>query len=283
MIAITGANGNLGRAIMQHLQKTTSLDKIVAIVRNDKKLADLVPTGLKIRVADYDDPGSLASALTGVTKLLQISTTSIGQQGITHELNVVQAAITQNVKHIVYTSSLDPKENACFLAARQSLHTENAIVRAGLNYTFFRNSLYMEVIPQLIGNPLNDGKIYYPGGSGRVSFVSRNDIAEALSHVLMHDGYENKTLEITGSKAYSFAELAGMLSLTKGFEFHYSDMEEMQFEKTLRTLRLPEEVVQLLISMSKGIREGEFERTESTLEDILQRKPTLLTDYLKEL
>src|SRR5688572_28121357 len=99
MIAITGANGNLGKATIGFLLKKTKPEQIVAIVRDPKKMEDLKNSGIQIRMADYDDLESLNEALKGVDKLLQISAISIGEQGVKEEANVVKAAKQQGVQH----------------------------------------------------------------------------------------------------------------------------------------------------------------------------------------
>ncbi|MCG8389027.1 MAG: SDR family oxidoreductase [Cytophagales bacterium] len=281
MIAITGASGNLGRSTTEFLLKKIEPSQIIAIVRDPKKLNDLKDTGIEIRNAHYDDFESFKTALQGVEKLLQISTTSIGKEGIRQEGNVVHAAIENKIDHIIYTSSLNPKSDAHFLATLQSLETEKAIKKSGLNYTFFRNSLYMEAIPQLIGNALTDSMIYYPGGTGEISFVSRIDIAEALSIVLTEEGHADQVYDITGQKNYTFQDLADILGETKGRSFEYEPISIDAYGAELTKYHLPGPVIDLLVSMARGIRENEFAYLDDTLQKILGRKPLPLKRYLE--
>ncbi|MHA7129302.1 SDR family oxidoreductase [Algoriphagus namhaensis] len=284
MIGITEANGQLGLATIQFLLNSkTTPQSIVAKVRDPEKIKALAKQGVMVRKADYNDYDSLVSAFKGVKKLLQISTTSIGEEGIRQERNVVKAAIENRIDHIIYTSSIQPKENAYFLATLQSIETENAIKNSGINYTLFRNSLYMESIPGLIGNALNDGIINYPAQQGKVSFVSRTDIAEALSIVLTTDGHLNKAYEITGSKVYDFSEIATILGQIKGRAFQYNSVSIDAYKNELRSFQLPEPVIELLVSMAMGIRSGEFSYIDDTLRTLLKRPPRTLTDYLESL
>lgn len=281
MIAITGANGKLGKATIYHLMRRMPPMQIIAIVRDPAKASELHHAGVQVRKASYDDTHSLQQALQGAQQLLQISTTSIGATGIEQEYNVVKAAAEQGVQHIIYTSSLAPQPNAFFLPVQQALQTEAAIRTTGIPYTFFRNSLYMEAIPELIGNAGEAGAIYYPAGRGKVSFVSRSDIAAALANVLCGTGHENKEYEITGEQAYSFQEVAAMLRIQKSDTLNYVNISEEVYRGALASHHLPPEIINLLISMAAGIRSGEFAYTDDTLERLLQRKRTALTDYLK--
>ncbi|TCC91038.1 SDR family oxidoreductase [Pedobacter hiemivivus] len=283
MIAITGASGHLGKATINHLLKKIKSENIVAIVRDPLKLAAYKDTGIKIRTADYNDLESLITALAGVNTLLHISTTSMGLVGVLQENNVVRAADWEGVKHIVYTSGLGPKADSYFLAVQQCLRTEEAIINSKISYTFFRNSLYMETIPQFIGNALQDGHIYFPAGAGKVSFVSREDIAEALSVVLTETQHQNKVYEVTGSKAFSFQDIASLLSLEKKFSINYMDIPAEFLEAELIKTEMPEDEIGWFLSLAKSIKANEFAPVEDCLEVLLKRKPLALKEYLTKL
>ena len=77
MYAITGASGQLGRLVIDHLLKTVPAGEIVAAVRNPAKVSDLAARGVIIREADYTRPDTLPVALAGVDKLLLISSTEV--------------------------------------------------------------------------------------------------------------------------------------------------------------------------------------------------------------
>ncbi|HVI48666.1 MAG TPA: SDR family oxidoreductase [Chitinophaga sp.] len=281
MIAITGANGNLGKATLSFLLKKTNPADIIAIVRNPEKMQDLVHTGIKIRIADYNDHVLLNEALQGVDTVLQISSSSAGEQATQEEHNVVKAAKQQGVKHIVYTSTLDPHDGSYFMAAHTCLHTENAIKESGAAYTIFRNSMYMETVPLFIGSAMEDGNVQYPGSDGKVSFASRIDIAEALSNVLVSDAHNNRTYNITGSKAYSFGDIAGLLKTAMRMpSSSYANIPLDAYREALASYEMPEGEIEFYLSMANSIRSNEFARTDDALEQILQRKRLSLEEYL---
>lgn len=283
MIAITGANGILGIATISFLLKKTSPENIVAVVRDAAKMQAYADTGIQIRVADYNDPASLKNAFKDVEKVLQISASSAGPLATLQENNVVDAAREQSVKQIVYTSTLNPGSNPHFMATHTCLQTEKAIVNAGLDYTFFRNSMYMETIPQFIGGALHDGNIQYPAANGKVSFVSRTDIAEALSNVLISDQHKKAVYDITGSEAFTFHDLAGMLQSEKGLPASYTDIPNAAFRDELAKFQMPEEEIDFYISMADAIKANEFAHTDDALEQLLQRKRFALREYIKSI
>ena len=64
---------------------------IVAVVRDAAKAESLAADGVVVRVAPYEDPDALAAALTGVDRLLLVSSPTIGQRTAQHT-NVISAA-----------------------------------------------------------------------------------------------------------------------------------------------------------------------------------------------
>lgn len=73
MIAVTGANGQLGQLVIQHLMTMTKTSNIVALVRAPETAKTLTDSGIQVRAADYDKQETLTSALAGVETLLLIS------------------------------------------------------------------------------------------------------------------------------------------------------------------------------------------------------------------
>ena len=284
MIAITGANGNLGKATLSFLMKKTLPKNIVAIVRDASKLSEYAGSGIQIRTADYEDQESLEKALAGVHRLLQISASATGVRAMAQETRVVHAAAKCGVKEILYTSTLFPHESAHFHAAHICRNTEELIRQSGMRYVFFRNSMYHETIPLFIGEAMGDGRIFYPSGSGRVSFASRKDIAEALSNVLTGPAFGNATYDITGVETFSFADIALTLRDVAGYnEAGHTDIPAEDYRKGLLGFGLGEEEAGFYASMADSIRAGEFEKTHHSLESFLGRKPLGVQEYLREL
>ncbi|AZA48993.1 SDR family oxidoreductase [Chryseobacterium carnipullorum] len=280
MIAITGANGHLGKATIQFLLQKVAPTDIVAIIRNPETVNEFKEKGVTTKQADYNDFNTLKEVFKGIETVLQISTIGVDiETAKQQEKNVVNAIVENNVKHIVYTSIVQARPNTIFQGTETQYHTEELIKETKIPYTFFRNSMYMEAIPELIGNVFQTNEIRYPSGSGKVSFVSRTDIAEAIANVLTENTHQNQTYEITGNKAYTFGELAKLLSA----EMKHIDIADTTFREELIGYQMPVDVVDLLVSMANGIKVGEFSYTSDTLEKLLGRKPLDLNKYVKSL
>lgn len=284
MIAITGANGQLGKATIDYLTQKIDPSQIIAIVRKPASLEAAWKYQVQLRAADYTDPALLEQAFAGVSILLQISSPVTGPAGARQERNVVEAARKAGVQHIIYTSSLLADAGAEFTGSRQAAGTEQAIIESGIPYTFFRDSLYMEAILQLAGEVFEGGDICYPAKYARISFVSRPDIAEALTNVILQaEHHLNKVYEITGSAAWSMYDVSEMLRQEKKLCCRYINVQEEEYREVLQSVGLPPDVEELLCSMAKGISVGEFAWVDDSLANLLGREPVHLREYIKGL
>lgn len=281
MIAITGASGHLGKATLEFLTDKTSPDSLVAIVRDPQKAANLAKQGVHVRQGDYNDSASLVASLTGVDKLVLISSSVTGDERVRQHANVINAAKEAGVNHVFYTSAPNPSPNALFTPAIDHFQTENLLKESGLTYTFFRNNLYLDVLPMVIGSAAESGELTFPAGDGKVSFVLRSDIAEGLANALTSDGHENKTYEIGAPTAWSFTAIADVLSQS-GKSVKYIDIPGSAYEAEL-SKHLPAPVVKVYTGMAEAIKHNDFNQPDPTLEKLLGRSLVSLPQFLQSM
>jgi NAD(P)H dehydrogenase (quinone) len=182
-IAITGATGHLGRLVVNQLKTKVPASTIVALVRTPGKAADL---GVTVREADYSQPDSLVSALSGVEALLLISSSEIGQRSAQHS-NVIEAAKKAGVQWVVYTSLLHAETSAIKALSEEHLDTEAALKASELPYTILRNGWYTENYTASIPGALAGGAFLGSAIEAKISSAARADYAEAAVAVLVAD------------------------------------------------------------------------------------------------
>lgn len=281
MILVTGAAGNLGSSVLDHLLHNLSADNIIAFTTSQEKADLLNAKGFKTRIGNFDDPSSLEKAFEGVTKLLLISTRSPNR--FEQQAGVVDAAKKAGVKHILYTSAVirDIESSALQKFMQSHFQTEEYIKASGIQYTFLRNGLYTEVIPMYVGNNVFDRGIYLPAGDGKASYALRSEMAEATANVLIQQNHENKTFHLTGYAAYSFNDVAEALARISGIPVNYMDVSPESFVEQLHRFNLPEHVIMLTSGFAADTKAGQFNQVYSDLEDLLGREPKSLEEGLK--
>jgi NAD(P)H dehydrogenase (quinone) len=283
IIALTGASGKLGRATLQSLlTRGVAAENVRPIVRDLAKAHDLVDRKFDVSYGNYTDVALLEAAFSGVDKLLFISISALGEERVLHHRNVVHAAKGAGVKHIIYTSVIKPAADALFAASAGHFHTEALIRESGIPYTFFRNNLYLDIVPFVFGAELATGTLMHLGGEGRIGFVTRADIAEALARVLTSEGHLNRAYPITVSReSYGLAETATVLGHASAQSIRYQSVDTQEFCAALEQAGLPPPAVAMSVAMGKAVRAGEFDSSDPALETLLGRAPTGLQDFLQ--
>lgn len=283
MILITGATGQLGSAVNQHLLTKIPASQIAAFVRDAGKATGLQEKGVSIRVGTYDDTVALDSAMQGIEKVLLISGGDADNALQQHQ-NVVDAAKKAGVKCIAYTgrSLKDPSTLVNKLMNRH-FQTEDYIKESGLNYALFRNILYMDVLPLFVGKQVFDTGIHLPAGDGKVSFALRGEMGEAIAKVLLDSDCDNQTYNFTGSETYSFEDVANALSELSGKEVKYSAVTPAEFKAQMKGRGIPDFMVPRMIGFITDIKNGQETTLSPDLENKLGRKPVSLKEGLKTL
>jgi len=273
MILVTCATGHLGKATIDFLLKKVPAGSVAALVRDLSKAEELKSQGITLRMGDYSDPASLASAFRGVETLLLISSGTL-EGRVQQHINAIDAAKANGVKHIIYTSVLRSNPNTKFTVGVDHYHTEEYLKKSGIAYTFFRNTFYTEVLPMFLGDALASGNWYYAAGQAKANFASRTDMAEGLANVLAEPGkHVNKTYEITGSKAYSFSEIAAVAGGLAGKPVNYIPVSLDDLKEGMKKAGVPEMYIPMMVSVADMFSAGEMDVTDPALEQLLGRKP----------
>ncbi|WP_219366682.1 SDR family oxidoreductase, partial [Enterobacter chuandaensis] len=214
MIAITGATGQLGQHVIEELLKTVPANQIVAIVRNPAKAEALSNQGIVVRQADYADEAAFTAALSGVDKLLLISSSEVGQRAAQHQ-NVINAAKAAGVKFIAYTSLLHADKSPLGLHV-EHVETEKALAESGVPYALLRNGWYTENYLASAPPALEHGVFIGAAGEGKIASATRADYAAAAARVIAEEGHAGKVYELAGDHGWTLSELAAELSKQSG-------------------------------------------------------------------
>ena len=286
MILVTGATGNLGKATINSLlNKGISANHIAALVRDESKSAEFKSKGIQVRIGDYQNFESLKSAFGDVDKLLLISSSAeIAQRSEQHK-NVINAARESGVNHIIYTS-FDMKDlRRSIMAGDVQYHadTSDYLKQIAVPYTLMDNTLYADMIPVICGKNILKNGISIPAGVGKVPFLPITEMAEALAVVLTTPGHENKEYVIAAAHAFSFAEIAGIISEITGTTIAYNQTEVTAYVAQLVQLGVSDDDAAYLARFAGAIARGEFDTNKSDVKQLLGRATVSLSDFLRNI
>lgn len=278
MIVITGASGQLGHQVINHLlAQGVPADQIVAVERQAARAAAFVGLGVNSRFADYDRPETLLRAFAGADKVLLVSSpTGPDASRIAQHQNVIDAAITCEVNLLAYTSVTRAPTNTMALAHVHRV-TEQAMYDSGIPAVILRNGWYAENHTAALGNAITHGALAGSAGDGRMAAASRADLAEAAAIILTRDDQAGRIYDLTGDTAWTLTELAAEAATQAGAPLAYSDLPAAQYRQLLHQARLPGPVVELMVDADVAISRGALDHITGDLAALLGRPTTPLS------
>ncbi|MFJ5308717.1 SDR family oxidoreductase [Streptomyces sp. NPDC088350] len=276
-IVVTGATGHLGRHVVEQLLEKVPADQITAVVRTPEKAADFADRGVKLVVADYNTPETFGTVFAAGDKVLLISGNEFDKGRVEQHKVVIEAAKTAGVALLAYTSA-----PGSLTAALADDHrgTEEALLASGLPYTLLRNGWYNENYTEQLAPVLEHNAVLAAAGDGRVSSATRADYAAAAVAVLTGEGHENKTYELGGDEAWSFAEYAAELSTQTGKEIAYNNVPGEVLVGILTGAGLPEPFAAILVGVDASIGKGELVVSTGDLSRLAGRPTTPMAESI---
>jgi NAD(P)H dehydrogenase (quinone) len=281
-IAITAASGHLGRLIVEDLLgRGVPADELRAIVRTPEKVQDFADRGVQVVAGDYADTAGLAEALRGADKWVFVSTSGPDEVRLAQHLTALAAGKEAGVGHVIYTSIPNAETNPIGLAAVHK-GTEAAIKETGLPYTFLRNNWYWENLTASLPAFIEHGAVIGSVGDGRVAFATRADYAAAAAVVATTESHEGKVYELTGDRAYSYAEIAAEVSRQAGKDVAAVNLDPAEYRTTLEGFGLPAYLAAALADADVQISHGALEQVTDTLRTLIGRPTTPVADAVAE-
>ncbi|WP_026534165.1 SDR family oxidoreductase [Arthrobacter sp. H14] len=273
-IAVTGSTGALGGRVAQILSDAGLQQRLPV---RDISRAPQLPGAATVR-ATYSDRDSAETALSGVKVLFMVSASETADR-VTQHRTFVDAAKDAGVEHLVYTSFLGAATDATFTLGRDHWATEEHIRGSGLGFTFLRNNFYQDIMPMLAGD---DGVIRGPGDHGRVSAVTREDIAAAAAVVLQDPGpHAGRTYNLTGPEALTFAEIAATISDVTGRDLSYYNETVEEAYESRKKWDAPGWQYDAWVSTYTAVAKGELDGVSGDVEALTGRTPLTFRQFLE--
>ena len=272
-LAVTGATGALGGLVARDLANRGVPQRLV--VRSPERAPALV--GAHAVAAAYRDQAAAERALDGVQTLFMVSASESADRLHEHR-TFVDAAADAGVQHVVYTSFYGAAPDCTFTLGRDHFATEEHIRSRGLEYTFLRDSLYLDFLPMVVGE---DGVIRGPAGDGRLAAVARQDVADVAVAVLLDpESHRGATYDLTGPESLSFSEVASILTEATGREVTYHDETDEEAYASRRRWDAPQWQYDAWVSTYTAVRAGEIETVTDDVRRITGHDPMGLRDLL---
>lgn len=283
MIIVTGAAGQLGSRIVNHLLDRVPAESIGVSVRDPATAVAFSERGVRVRRGDFTDPATLVDAFEGATQVLVVSAAIRGPGALAANCAAIDAARSAGAERVLYTSHQAAAPDSLF--APQVVHaaTEDHLAQQRVAYTALRNGFYASTIAHYVGEALAGGRIVVPE-DGPVSWTAHDDLAEVAAIALAEPGrLDGISPALTAPEAIDFAGVARILSDLVGRRVERVVVADEEWTTAAVERGMPPAAADFALGMFRAARRGEFAVTGATLETVTGHRATSVRTVLERL
>lgn len=236
MIFVAGSTGYLGTEICRRLiARGEQVRGLVRETSDPDRVAALRELGVETVVGDLKDPGSFSPHLAGIHSVISTATATRSRSdgdGIESvdaggQMNLIREAAAADIGRFIlisYTKNIctdDP-------LTRAKRGAEQLLIESGMTYTILRPSIFMEVwlSPALGFDYPNARAQIYGDGERKISYISRNDVAEFAVRCLETEKACDAVIELGGPEAISPNDVVRIFERTTGRPFEVARVPE---------------------------------------------------------
>jgi NADH dehydrogenase len=220
-VLVTGANGQIGRRLIERLALSKPRVPVRAVVRSERAAETLAALPVEIQpeisIVDYRDTGALAEIardcqyavhLVGILK--ETSTSSYRDAHEASAQAIADAAAAAGLRRIVYLSILDSDSNSANACLASKGRAEQILLGAKTPVLVLR-------VPMVIGPGDVTANIVRrealarvlplaAGGRSRTQPIYADDVVEAIVAGLERDGLDDLILDLAGPESLTQRE-----------------------------------------------------------------------------
>lgn len=196
-VLVTGATGNIGRMVVDHLVARGATDVRALTVDPDRAA---LPDGVEAVRGSLRRPGTLPAAFEGVERVYLAPTPDT-----VHE--VMRIAGAAGVRHVVDLSG----EPESWWGS-----VSGAVQACGIDWTHLWPADFVENVRIWLPQIRASGVVREPWPDGASTPTAMDDIAEVAAVALLEDGHAGASYPLTGPAAVSRREMVAALAAATG-------------------------------------------------------------------
>lgn len=268
MIVVTGATGNVGAPTVELLRGQGQ--QVRGLSRHPSHPDD--------RAVDLADANAVMAAVVGADAVFAIVPAVENQLDM--ESNLIAAAQAANVSRYARLSSLGADPNGKDSVSRVHGQAEKLLEDSGLPFTHVRANYFMQMFLTQADNIVRQNIFATCAiGDAEVGFIDTRDIAAAAAVTLTKDGYEGKTLRLTGPELLTFTAAVATLSKSVGRAISYYDMDCSDYRKVLVGAGVSEYLADHIIGLYTRIGSGSSAVTTDDVAEVTGTGARTMTDF----
>lgn len=276
---ITGATGHLGRLVVQELSKQVPINNIRLGVHTPAKATGFKKAGYELATIDYQNTATMNQAFQNIDVLIYIPSLTYKVQARINEFeNTLTAVKESGVSTIIDVSFIAAQANNPFQMAGYYAYLPARLASTGLHYAVIKNSLYADPLIPYLPELIKRQNIIYPIGDQAMSFISRQDSAEAIANVAVKPYLYNhgQNYLLTMKQNYNMVELSQIMTTVTGNTIGYNPVSISEFADIYRSEGNGDE----LASMYKAAAMGLMNDVTNDFQHITGHDPQNMKDFL---
>ncbi|MEV5980234.1 NAD(P)H-binding protein [Streptomyces sp. NPDC052114] len=276
MIVVTGATGNVGRALVGRL----AADGVpVRALTRDPARAHL-PEDADVARLDPSEPATLAPLFTGARGLF-LHLHAVGEHG-EHTTALLDAARAGGVRHVVVLSSAIIEDGADETHPIHVVHTalETAVREAGFDWTFLRPGAFatnsLQWAPQIRAGDTVRG----PFAQAVTTPIHEDDIAAVAARAFLDDGHQGAVHRLTGPEAITTEQQIHAIGAALGTPLRFTELPPQEVGPELFPHVPPQMLPAILASFAAAV--GAEPEITTTVETVTGRPARTFEEWARD-
>ena len=279
MLAVIGATGNTGRAVVKELKALGHSP--VCVVRNADKAREVLGPDAKTAVAELTDRAALEKALAGVESVFVV--TGHNPEMAVQQNTILDAALAAGAKYLVRVGGgkalVGPDSPS--VVGRGHFAVEERLRNSGIGWVILRPGLFMQNVMGQAASIKNDSKMVLAFAADLpVALIDVRDTGAVGARILANPApHVGKTYEFTGALT-TYAAFTDVLSQVLGRKIAYVGLTPEQAMEGMKARGMPDWLVTHMGTIAKIGAAGGFS-TENTqvIRDLVKRAPITTTQF----
>jgi uncharacterized protein YbjT (DUF2867 family) len=281
-IAVVGATGNTGRAVVKELKALGQ--NPVCVVRNADKAREVLGADAKTAVAELTDRPALEQALAGAESVFVVTGHNPGM--VEQQNNVLEAALKGGAKYLVRVGggravAVADSES---VVGRSHAAIEERLRDSGIKWVILRPGLFMQNVLGQAASIKTDSKMVLPFAKDLpVALTDVRDTGAVGARILIDPApHAGKVYEFTG-KLTTYGQFAELLSQALGRPIAYVGITPEQAEQGMKSRGMPDWLVAHLVTIAKVGAVGGFSAENTKLiDDLVGRAPITTKKFIED-
>lgn len=280
-VLVFGATGNVGQHVVAELAASGTPTRVVT--RDAERAMGILPPGTEILEGDLGEEKTLVAALDGVDSVFLLTPHAYTMADL--QLRVMRAARRTGARIIKLSGTNSAIRPDGPHACRQHWEVEEVLKASGQPFVILRPNSFMQVLVGqiMLGALTASGKIPNALGSHGISLIDARDVGAVAARVLVSDQWDGQTLVLTGPRAVTYGEIAGLVSKLRGQETAVAEVTPADVRASLVARGLEDWEADHFEEMYQLFRDGKSEFVTDTVQVVTGNPPRTIEAYLDEI